>query len=126
MKTLRTRRIPALIAALAALTLTLLTAGCGGGSSSAGDLKTLRLGVIGSDNTLTGPIGFAQVRGELLPALKPLCVEKIDITNFPNCPDLNQALVAGRLDVATYGDTPALGPAAPICRPGSSPSRSSI
>ncbi|GEE01897.1 ABC transporter substrate-binding protein [Gordonia spumicola] len=64
--------------------------------------------MIGSSNTLTGPIGYANQRGDLLKALKPLGVDDIEVTAFPNGPDLNQALIAGRLDVANYGDTPAL------------------
>ncbi|WP_067814385.1 ABC transporter substrate-binding protein [Nocardia inohanensis] len=96
-------------AALAAL-LVLLT-GCGSGgddSATRTEIKTLRIGVIGTGNVLTGPLGFAHQRGVLLPALKPLGVDTIEVYSFPNGPDLNQALVGGRLDVATYGDTPAL------------------
>ncbi|MGW0038760.1 ABC transporter substrate-binding protein [Gordonia sp. NPDC003376] len=86
-------------------------AGCGGGQDDSAQrdvIDTLRIGVIGSTNTLTGPIGFAHSQGKLLEALKPLGVNKIEVYNFPNGPDLNQALIGGRLDVAQYGDTPAL------------------
>jgi hypothetical protein len=37
-----------------------------------------------------------------------LGVTGVKVVTFPNGPDLNQALAAGELDVATYGDTPAL------------------
>ncbi|MGX1808444.1 ABC transporter substrate-binding protein [Nocardia sp. NPDC055321] len=100
------RVLPAAVAALA-----LVLSACSGGddgSATRTKIETLRIGVIGSGNVLTGPLGFAHQRGALLPALAPLGAEKIEVFSFPNGPDLNQALVGGRLDVATYGDTPAL------------------
>ncbi|WP_040872293.1 ABC transporter substrate-binding protein [Nocardia exalbida] len=98
--------VPALVSALL-----LAVTGCGAddaGSATRAEIKTLRIGTIGTGNVLTGPVGFAHQRGALLPALKPLGVDDIEVYSFPNGPDLNQALVGGRLDVATYGDTPAL------------------
>ncbi|WP_067690041.1 ABC transporter substrate-binding protein [Nocardia jejuensis] len=100
------RLVPAVVAALA-----LVLSGCGSGgdnSATRTEIKTLRIGTIGSGNVLTGTLGFAHQRGALLPALKPLGVDNIEVYSFPNGPDLNQALVGGRLDVAGYGDTPAL------------------
>ncbi|MFB7724867.1 ABC transporter substrate-binding protein [Nocardia sp. NPDC056100] len=105
MRTLR-KLVPAAVAALA-----LVLSGCGSGADSSAtrtEIKTLRIGVIGSGNVLTGTLGFAHQRGVVLPALKPLGVDNIEVYSFPNGPDLNQALVGGRLDVASYGDTPAL------------------
>nr|WP_272918060.1 NrtA/SsuA/CpmA family ABC transporter substrate-binding protein [Actinomadura rayongensis] len=43
-----------------------------------------------------------------MPELKAAGVTKIQVATFPNGPDLNQALAGGSLDLATYGDTPAL------------------
>nr|WP_245548666.1 ABC transporter substrate-binding protein [Gordonia sputi] len=102
-------RLLALISAslLAGLALT----ACGGQQNSGAQrdvIDTLRVGVIGSANILTGPTGYAHSRGQLLPALSSLGVKNIEVVSFPNGPDLNQALVGGRLDVAQYGDTPAL------------------
>ncbi|MQY11033.1 hypothetical protein SRB5_11470 [Streptomyces sp. RB5] len=93
-----------------ATALVLTTTGCGG-DADAGDAssgKTLRIGVIGSKDTLNGPVGFLHSRHQLLPALKKEGFTKIEVFPFPNGPDLNQALVGGSLDLATYGDTPAL------------------
>ncbi|WP_280488690.1 ABC transporter substrate-binding protein [Nocardia farcinica] len=105
MRTLRLAAALLLSTALVALT------GCGAGSDESAtraEIQTLRVGVIGTGNVLTGTLGFAHQRGALLPALQPLGVDAIEVYSFPNGPDLNQALVGGRLDVATYGDTPAL------------------
>ncbi|WP_040778628.1 ABC transporter substrate-binding protein [Nocardia pneumoniae] len=104
-------RILRLILSAALSVLLLVLTGCGSddaASATRAEIKTLRIGTIGTGNVLTGPLGFAHQRGALLPALKPLGVEDIEVYSFPNGPDLNQALVGGRLDVATYGDTPAL------------------
>lgn len=104
------RSLKLLVPAVLAAVLVLVT-GCGSGgddSATRAEIKTLRIGVIGTGNVLTGPVGFAHQRGVLLPALKPLGVDTVEVYSFPNGPDLNQALVGGRLDVATYGDTPAL------------------
>ncbi|MCH5644802.1 MULTISPECIES: ABC transporter substrate-binding protein [unclassified Gordonia (in: high G+C Gram-positive bacteria)] len=102
----RTPLVGLILAALVGLSL----AGCTDQSSSAQRdvIGTLRIGVIGSVNVLTGPLGFAHSRGELLNALKPLGVDAVEVYSFPNGPDLNQALLGGRLDVGNYGDTPAL------------------
>ncbi|MFI2476493.1 ABC transporter substrate-binding protein [Nocardia xishanensis] len=99
-----------LAALLSAAAVVVLTA-CGSGadeSATRAEIQTLRIGVIGTGNVLTGTLGFAHQRGALLPALQPLGVRNIEVFSFPNGPDLNQALVGGKLDVASYGDTPAL------------------
>jgi NitT/TauT family transport system substrate-binding protein/sulfonate transport system substrate-binding protein len=94
----------------AALTALLALAGCGSASEAAGpgDSFTLRIGSIGSSNKLSGPVGYLDSTGGLVPALASLGVTGVKVVTFPNGPDLNQALAAGELDVATYGDTPAL------------------
>ncbi|GAA0806303.1 ABC transporter substrate-binding protein [Spirilliplanes yamanashiensis] len=76
-------------------------AGSGGGS-------VLRVGAIGNANALSGPVGHHLRQGRLVPALAALGVTDVKVVTFPNGPDLNQALAAGELDLAVYGDTPAL------------------
>ena len=103
---MRTRSL--LAVATAAL---LALAGCGGEPSEAagpGDTFTLRIGAIGNGNKLSGPVGYLNSKNGLVPALSSLGVTGIKVVTFPNGPDLNQALAAGELDLATYGDTPAL------------------
>ncbi|WP_326552336.1 ABC transporter substrate-binding protein [Micromonospora sp. NBC_01813] len=99
------------IAPLAALALTglLVTTGCGADAAAAdNDGYTLRIGAIGNANKLSGPVGWLHERGELVPALAEAGVGDVSVVTFPNGPDLNQALAAGELDLAVYGDTPAL------------------
>ncbi|MEU8236082.1 ABC transporter substrate-binding protein [Actinoplanes sp. NPDC048967] len=97
---------------LAVATAALLgLAGCGGEPSEAagpGDTFTLRIGAIGNGNKLSGPVGYLNSKNGLVPALSSLGVTGVKVVTFPNGPDLNQALAAGELDLATYGDTPAL------------------
>jgi ABC-type nitrate/sulfonate/bicarbonate transport system substrate-binding protein len=103
---MRTRTL--LTVALAGL---LALAGCGGEPSAAagpGDTFELRIGSIGTGNQLAGPIGYLNSKNGLVSALSSLGVSGVKVVTFPNGPDLNQALAAGELDVATYGDTPAL------------------
>ncbi|RKN44773.1 ABC transporter substrate-binding protein [Streptomyces hoynatensis] len=105
----RARRLLSTAAPLAALAM--LAAGCSdaaSGSDGGSSGHTLRVGVIGSKAELSGPIGFLDSLGELQPRLADLGFTKVEVYPFPNGPDLNQALVGGSLDVATYGDTPAL------------------
>ncbi|GII63807.1 hypothetical protein Skr01_38920 [Sphaerisporangium krabiense] len=100
------RTLPVLLAAVLALSAC-GQAGAGDGAAASSGY-TLRIGVIGSGNKLTGVFGYLQDKGKLLPLLTGAGVRKIEVYSFPNGPDLNQALVAGELDVASYGDTPAL------------------
>jgi ABC-type nitrate/sulfonate/bicarbonate transport system substrate-binding protein len=102
---MRPRTMPAL-----ALVAVLALAGCGDASGAAGpgDSFTLRVGAIGNGNKLSGPVGYLDHRGRLVTALSSLGVTGVKVVTFANGPDLNQALAAGELDVATYGDTPAL------------------
>src|SRR2546429_19026 len=76
------------------------------GSTSKG--WTLRIGTIGSKNQLTGPVGYLHAQGKLQALLTGANVTAIEVYTFPNGPDLNQALLGGKLDLASYGDTPAL------------------
>src|SRR5437868_1370609 len=103
---MQTRRSLLLLLA-ASYTLT----ACGAdAATAAGEPKpyTLRIGSIGSGNKLTGVFGYLREEQKLLPLLAPAGVTAVETYTFPNGPDLNQALVAGELDVALYGDTPAL------------------
>ena len=105
------RRIRRALALLTAGVAIAAVAACGSDDASSAQrevIDTLRIGVIGSSNVIAGPVGFAHSRGELLEAFAPLGVNNVEVFNFPNGPDLNQALIGGRLDVASYGDTPAL------------------
>jgi sulfonate transport system substrate-binding protein len=73
--------------------------------------STLRLGYInsgGSGQSPAGPTGWALQQGILKPELEKVGISEVQVLGFPNGPDLNEALVAGQLDVGIYGDTPAL------------------
>ncbi|GIF09034.1 ABC transporter substrate-binding protein [Actinoplanes siamensis] len=89
-----------------------VAAACGAkdraGQAGSGDNWTLRIGTIGSKNQLTSPTGYLHAKNQLLPLLASAKVGAIEVYTFPNGPDLNQALVGNRLDIASYGDTPAL------------------
>ncbi|MDM9384089.1 ABC transporter substrate-binding protein [Chlorogloeopsis sp. ULAP01] len=72
--------------------------------------STLRLGFISTNNAKvpTGPTGWAMQQGKFLPELQKLGITEVKTLSFPNGPNLNEALVAGAIDVGIYGDTPAL------------------
>lgn len=72
--------------------------------------STLRLGFISTSKTKipTGPTGWAMQQGKLLPELQKVGITEVKTISFPNGPNLNEALVAGEIDVGIYGDTPAL------------------
>ncbi|WP_261300917.1 ABC transporter substrate-binding protein [Paenibacillus andongensis] len=72
--------------------------------------ETLRIGFISANNnkTITGPEGWAQSKGYLESELKKYGVKEFKYFNFPNGPNLNEAITAGTLDVGIYGDTPAI------------------
>jgi sulfonate transport system substrate-binding protein len=75
-------------------------------ATSGGDV--LRLGVIGPTRAPTGPSGYALAQGYLQRELAPLGFRNVSVHVFQNGPDLNEAFLAGALDVGIYGDTPAL------------------
>jgi ABC-type phosphate/phosphonate transport system substrate-binding protein len=84
-----------------------------GGSGSGTNIElpsTLRIGFISPTNKklLTGPEGWAQNIGLLEKELGKYGVTSIEVYNFPNGPNLNEALAAGSIDVGIYGDTPAI------------------
>lgn len=88
------------------LAATAFTGACG--ASDASSSYTLRIAGIGPGNRLNGPLGYLQSKGRLVPSLHAAGVKDVKVHSFPNGPDLNQALAGGALDVAIYGDTPAL------------------
>ncbi|MFL9456844.1 MULTISPECIES: ABC transporter substrate-binding protein [Nostocales] len=71
---------------------------------------TLRLGYIssGGGKSPIGPAGWALHKGRLKPELQKLGITELRLLSFPNGPNLNEALVAGQVDVGIYGDTPAI------------------
>ncbi|MFB4304566.1 ABC transporter substrate-binding protein [Actinomadura sp. GTD37] len=94
---------------LAAASALLLAAGCGAAEgSSGGDGTTLRIGIISPRNALYDPLGYLHAKGRLLELLKPAGVTGIKVLGFGKGPDLNQALLAGSLDVGILGDTPGI------------------
>jgi NitT/TauT family transport system substrate-binding protein/sulfonate transport system substrate-binding protein len=88
------------------LAATSFTGACG--ASDASSSYTLRIAGIGPGNKLNGPFGYLQSKGRLVPLLRAAGVKDVKVYSFPNGPDLNQALAGNALDVAIYGDTPAL------------------
>jgi sulfonate transport system substrate-binding protein len=77
-------------------------------SSSQGSGKVLRLGYIGPGKKPANATGWALRQGHLQRELAALGFTDVTTRNFPNGPDLNEAFVAGVLDVGIYGDTPAI------------------
>ncbi|WP_298906856.1 ABC transporter substrate-binding protein [uncultured Nostoc sp.] len=71
------------------------------------NISTLRIGYVGSVEP-TGPLGWAKKKGILDRELQKAGFKNITFARFPNGPDLNEALVAGQLDVGSLGDTPAI------------------
>lgn len=106
---------------LAAFFLLLLTTACNSSPTVSGEVSstqtqdssttsTLRFGFIstGSGKVPTGPTGWALYQGKLKPELQKLGITDVQIVSFPNGPNLNEALVAGEVDVGIYGDAPAI------------------
>ena len=75
--------------------------------AASNNISTLRIGYVGSVEP-TGPLGWAKKKGILDHELQKLGFKNITFARFPNGPDLNEALVAGQLDVGSLGDTPAI------------------
>jgi sulfonate transport system substrate-binding protein len=77
-------------------------------TSSQASGKVLRLGYIGPGKKPANATGWALRQGHLQRELAALGFTDVTTRNFPNGPDLNEAFVAGVLDVGIYGDTPAI------------------
>lgn len=80
----------------------------GSPASGQGSGKVLRLGYIGPGKKPANATGWALRQGHLQRELATLGFTEVTTRNFPNGPDLNEAFVAGALDVGIYGDTPAI------------------
>lgn len=70
--------------------------------------QPLRLGYIGPGKKPANATGWALRQGHLQRELASLGFKDVTTRNFPNGPDLNEAFLAGALDVGIYGDTPAI------------------
>lgn len=77
-------------------------------SIAQGTGQVLRLGYIGPGKKPANATGWALRQGHLQRELAALGFKDVTTRNFPNGPDLNEAFVAGALDVGIYGDTPAI------------------
>ncbi|MHC5729560.1 MAG: ABC transporter substrate-binding protein, partial [Nostoc sp.] len=75
--------------------------------AASNNISTLRIGYVGSSEP-TGPLGWAKKKGILDRELQKAGFKDVTFARFPNGPDLNEALVAGQLDVGSLGDTPAI------------------
>lgn len=73
----------------------------------AANTATLRIGYVATGQP-TGPLGWAKQKGILDRELPKLGYKDATFTRFANGPNLNEALVAGQLDVGFLGDTPAI------------------
>lgn len=59
-------------------------------------------------NLPTGAEGWGFHKGIIQEELKKYGITEINLTAFPNGPDLNESLISGRLNVGSLGDTPAI------------------
>ncbi len=71
-----------------------------GGSDSSSTLTTVRVGYLQN-----GPLAIAKYRGNFVKKMKKAGY-KVEFKLFKNGPAMNEALAAGSLDYAGYGDTP--------------------
>lgn len=100
---------------LAALLLLLFgLSACGSSGTPAADAvggskgATLRIGFISNTPTPSGPEGWADHTGILVPGLKDAGISSVKWLPFKNGPDLSAAISGGSIDLAMLGDTPAL------------------
>lgn len=108
------------LSTLAAFIPLLLTTACSSSSTLSNEVPspkaslpsntaTLRLGFISTGYQVPiGSAGWAIHQGILKPELQKAGISDVRLENFPNGPDLNEALVAGEVDIGVYGDTPAI------------------
>lgn len=70
----------------------------------------LNYGYIGLNdlNLPSGAAGWGFHKGIIQEELKKHGITKVNLTAFPNGPDLNESLISGRLNVGSLGDTPAI------------------
>ncbi|MGG3284209.1 ABC transporter substrate-binding protein [Paenibacillus solani] len=79
-------------------------------ASGSGVPKVLNYGYIGTSalNVPAGAEGWGFQKGIIQEELKKHGIETINLTAFPNGPDLSESLISGRLDFGSLGDTPAI------------------
>ncbi|WP_027088248.1 ABC transporter substrate-binding protein [Cohnella panacarvi] len=72
--------------------------------------KTLTYGYIGANklNLPGGAEGWGLYKGIIQEELKPYGITEVATVGFPNGPDQTEALISGRLDFGSLGDTPAI------------------
>ena len=70
--------------------------------------QTLRIGYIGPSPELVNVSGWALAQGHLQREIEPLGYRTITTHTFANGPDLNEAFLAGSVDIGIYGDTPSI------------------
>ncbi|MFC5532091.1 ABC transporter substrate-binding protein [Cohnella yongneupensis] len=72
--------------------------------------KTLTYGYIGTNklNLPGGAEGWGLYKGIIQAELKKYGIEEVTTVGFPNGPDQTEALISGRLDFGSLGDTPAI------------------
>lgn len=70
----------------------------------------VRLGFTSADGAKVpmSPEGWAISTGLLKSELQNAGISDVRLINFPNGPDVNESLVSGALDVASYGDVPGI------------------
>ncbi|WP_392535095.1 ABC transporter substrate-binding protein [Nostoc sp. C117] len=118
-------KLPSRLSTSVACVLLLLTTACSRGETksaqsieainansaspvaASNNISTVRIGYVGSSEP-TGPLGWAKKKGILERELQKTGFKDVTFARFPNGPDLNEALVAGQLDVGSLGDTPAI------------------
>ncbi|MGG3801400.1 ABC transporter substrate-binding protein [Metabacillus fastidiosus] len=79
-------------------------------NETAGVPTVLNYGYIGVNelNLPNAAEGWGFHKGIIQEELKKHGITKINLTGFPNGPDLNESLISGRLDLGGLGDTPAI------------------
>ncbi len=104
-----------LLAALLLLPFSVLPflSGCGHAPVKSGAAASqnglLRVGYVSPYGSLpSGPEGWENRSGKLVPQLRTAGVTAVKFTAFPNGPDLNEALAANAIDLAMIGDTPGI------------------
>jgi len=72
----------------------------------------LRIGVVSTTRTVSGPLGWGDEQGILLEHLAPLGVTDVELLIFGTGPPLIAALQNGDVDMVSTGDVPAMAAAA--------------
>lgn len=100
-------------AAVVLASVTAFTAACGSGSDDAASdsaaTSTLRFGYVGGDTEFPpDEFGWGLSTGLVQNTLAEHGIDSVEWTGFGTGPDLNESVLAGRIDVTSSGDTPAL------------------